>query len=91
MAAFGGQSRRILLLSCSSVLRVRPALLLRFTAIASVLRMLRAARVSIPLAILSDSQYALGVVLGEDRALSEIPLVQLARSEARCCRQRAGI
>ena len=40
---------------------------------------------------LSDSQYALGVVLGEDRALSEIPLVQLARSEARCHRHRAGI
>ena len=35
---------------------------------------------------LSDSQYALGVVLGEGRALSEIPLVQLARSEARCYR-----
>ena len=61
------------------------------TAIASVLRMLRAARVSIPLTILSDSKYALGVVLGEDRALSEIPLVQLARSEARCYRQRAVI
>ena len=60
------------------------------TAIASVLGMLRAARVSIPLTSLSDSQYALGVVLGEDRALSEIPLVQLARSEARCYRQRAG-
>ena len=61
------------------------------TAIAGVLRMLRAARVSIPLTILSDSQYALGVVLGEDRALSEIRLVQLARSEARCYRQLAGI
>ena len=61
------------------------------TTIASVLRMLRAAHVSIPLTILSDSQYALGVVLGEDRALSEIPPVQLARSEARCHRQRAGI
>ena len=61
------------------------------TAIASVLRMLRAARFSIPLTIFSDSQYALGVVLGEDRALSEIPLVQLARSEARCYIQRAGI
>ena len=61
------------------------------TAIASVPRMLRAARVSIPLTILSDSQYALGVVVGEDRALSEIRLVQLARSEARCYRQRAGI
>ena len=61
------------------------------TAIASVLKMLRAARVSIPLTILSDSQYALGVVLGEDRALSKVRLVQLARSEARCYRQRAGI
>ena len=61
------------------------------TAIASVPRMLRAARVSIPLTILSDSKFALGVVLGEHRALSEIPLVQLSRSEARCCRQRAGI
>ena len=48
--------------------------------------MLRAARFSIPLTILSDSQYALGVVLGEDRAL-----VQLARSEERCFLQRAGI
>ena len=57
------------------------------TAIASVLRMLRAARVSVPLTILSDSKYALGVVLGEDRALSEIPLVHLARSEARRYRQ----
>ena len=45
----------------------------KVTAIASVLRMLRAARVSVPLTILSDSKYALGVVLGEDRALSEIP------------------
>ena len=56
------------------------------TTIASVLRMLRAARVSIPLTILSDSQYALGVVLGEDHALLETPLVQLARSKARCYR-----
>ena len=61
------------------------------TAVASVLRMLRAARVFIPLTSLSDSQHALGVVLGEDRALSETPLVQLARSEARCYRHRAGI
>ena len=53
--------------------------------------MLRASRVSIPLTILSDSQYALGVVLGEDRALLETRLVQLAPSEARCCGQRAGI
>ena len=59
------------------------------TAIASVLRMLRAARVSIPLTILPDSQYALGVVLGGDRALSEIRLVQLARSKARCYRSVA--
>ena len=29
--------------------------------------------------------------MGEDRALSEIPLVHLARNEARCYRQRAGI
>ena len=34
------------------------------TAIASVLRMLRAARVSIPLTILSDSKYALGGCFG---------------------------
>ena len=59
------------------------------TAIAGVLRMLRAARVSISFTILSDSRCALGVVLGEDRALSEIPLLQLARSEALCYRQRA--
>ena len=64
---------------CSAVLER----LAEVTAIASVLRMLRAARVSIPLTTLSDSQYALGVVLGEDRALSEIPELQLARSEAR--------
>ena len=44
--------------------------------------MLRAARVSISLTILSASQYALGVVLGEDRAFSEIPVVQLARNGA---------
>ena len=37
------------------------------TATASVLRMLLAARVSIPLTILSDSQYTMGVVLGDDR------------------------
>ena len=52
------------------------------TAIASVLRMLLAARVSIPMTVLSDSEHALGVVLGDDRALSELPLFQLARSEA---------
>ena len=50
------------------------------TAIVSVVRMLRVARVSIPLTALSESQFALGVVLGEDRALSEIPLVLLARA-----------
>ena len=38
------------------------------TAIASVQRMLRAARAFIPLTIVADSQYALGVVLVEDRA-----------------------
>ena len=57
------------LFSCSSVLRVRPAAA-EVSAIASVLKMPRAARFSIPLTILSDSQYALGVVLGEDRAFS---------------------
>ena len=61
------------------------------TATASVLRMLLEARVSIPLTTLSDSQNALGVVMGDDFALSEIRLVQLARSEARCYRQCAGI
>ena len=80
LAALGGQSRRIPLLSCSWALRVPTSPVAEVTAIASVLRMLRAARVSIPLG-----------VLGEDRAFSEIPLVQLARSEARCYRQRAGI
>ena len=61
------------------------------TAIASVLRMFRAARVSIPLTVLSDSKYALGVVLGDDRSLSGLPWVQLALTEARHYRQRAGI
>ena len=59
--------------------------------VTAIARMLRAARVSIPLTILSDSQYALGVVLGEYRAVSEISSVQPARSEARCYRQRVGI
>ena len=45
------------------------------TAIASVLRMLRAARMSIPLIVLSDLAYALGVVSGDERALTELPLV----------------
>ena len=67
------------------------SLVAEVTAIASVLRMLRAARMFIPSTVLSDSEYALGVVLGDDRALTEIPLVQLARSEARHHRQRAGI
>ena len=53
--------------------------------------MLRAARVSILLTVFSDSEKALRVVLGDDRALSELPLVPLARSEARHHRQRAGI
>ena len=76
---------------CSTVLgRVSP-FVAEVTAIASVLRMLRVARVSIPLTVLSDSEKALGVVLGDDRALSELPLVPLARSEARHHRQRAGI
>ena len=59
------------------------SLVTEVTTIATVLRMLRAARVSIPLTVHSDSEYALGVVLGDDCALSEVPLVQLARSEAR--------
>ena len=76
---------------CSTVLgRVSP-LVAEVTAIASVSRMLRSARVSVPLTVLSDSEKALGVVLGDDRALSELPLVPLARSEARHHRQRPGI
>ena len=46
---------------------------------------------SIPFAVVSDWEYALGVVLGDDRALTELPLVQLARSEARHFRLPAGI
>ena len=45
------------------------------TAIASVLGMLRAARMSIPLIVLSDLAYALGVVSGDECALTELPLV----------------
>ena len=54
------------------------------TTITSTLRTLRAARIFDPLTILSDSQCVLGVVVGENRALSEIPLVQLALRETRC-------
>ena len=50
-----------------------------------------AARESIPLTVLVYSEYALGVVLGDGRALSELPLVQFARSEARHYRQFGGI
>ena len=62
----GSQWRRILQLGCSSQ-PTRPVA--EVTAFAGVLRMLRAARVSIPLIVLSHSEYALGVVLGDDRAL----------------------
>ena len=50
--------------------------LIAYTDGASVLRMLRAARVSVPLTTLLDLKYAPGVVLGKDRALSEIPLTE---------------
>ena len=78
---------------CSVVLeRVSPSwLVAEITAIASVLRMLQAPRVSIPLTVHSDSEYALEVVLGDDPALSELPLVQLARTETRHNKQRADI
>ena len=46
-------------------------------ACASVLWMLRAAWVPIPLTVLSDSDFALGVVMGDHRVMTELPLSSL--------------
>ena len=87
----GGQRGRILPLSLFLGAFRPTSLVAEVTAIASVLRMLRATPVSSPLTVLSNSECALGVVLSDDRALMELLLLQVARSEARHYRQRGGI